>query len=124
MINDDRSSYRHYREAVYARLNRYTVALDSSDDRMVAIIARAELPRYVRYWVTLLAKHEATSQREVPHLFPMVARGLRALWYVEVGARILDYRTSENHGAIEPDKRRNACRAGSDPVGCYVSQKP
>jgi hypothetical protein len=66
MINDDRSSYRHYREAVYARLNRYTVALDSSDDRMVAIIARAELPRYVRYWVALLAKHEATTSGKCP----------------------------------------------------------
>jgi hypothetical protein len=43
---------------------------------------------------------------------------------VEVGARILDYRTSKIDGAIEPDKRRNAHRAGSDPVGCYVSQKP
>jgi hypothetical protein len=60
----------------------------------------------------------------MPHLFTMVARDLRALWHVEVGARILDYRTSENHRAIEPDKRRRTCRAGSDPVGCYVSQKP
>jgi sigma54-dependent transcription regulator len=66
MTNDDRSSYGHYREAVYARLNRYTIALDGSDDRMVAIIARAELPRYVRYWVTLLTKHEATTSGKCP----------------------------------------------------------
>jgi hypothetical protein len=49
MTNDNRSSYRHYREAVYVRLNQYTFALDNPDDRMVAIIARAELPRYLRY---------------------------------------------------------------------------
>jgi hypothetical protein len=66
MTNNNRSSYRHYREVVYARLNQYTFALDNPDDRMVAIIARAELPRYVRYWVTLLAKHEATASGKCP----------------------------------------------------------
>lgn len=66
MASNDRSKYEHYREAVYVRLNRYTLALDSPDDRMIAIIARAELPRYVRYWVTLLTKHEATVSGKCP----------------------------------------------------------
>jgi hypothetical protein len=69
MTKNDHSNYENYREAVYAQLNQYTFALDSPDDRIVAIIARAELPRYVRYWVTLLTKHEATasgSARPVP----------------------------------------------------------
>jgi hypothetical protein len=57
-------------------------------------------------------------------MFPMVARCIRALWHVEVGARVLDYRTSENHRAIELDRRRSACHAASDPVGCYVTPKP
>jgi hypothetical protein len=62
----DHSSYEHYREDVYARLRRYTFALENSDDRVVAIIARAELPRYVRYWVALLAEHEPTASGKCP----------------------------------------------------------
>lgn len=66
MSGNGRSSYDHYREAVYFRLRRYTLALDSSDDRVIAVIARAELPRYVRYWVALLAEHEATATGRCP----------------------------------------------------------
>lgn len=66
MTNNDHSSYIHYRDAVCAQLNRYLFALDSADDRIIASIARAELPRYVRYWVTLLAKHEATATGKCP----------------------------------------------------------
>jgi hypothetical protein len=66
MANNGRSSYEHYREAVYARLSVYTLALDNPDDRAVAIITRAELPRDVRYWVALLTKHEATASGKCP----------------------------------------------------------
>jgi hypothetical protein len=66
MANNGRSSFEHYRDAIHVRLNRYTFALDNPDDRVVAIIARAELPRYVRYWVVLLAKHEATASGKCP----------------------------------------------------------
>jgi hypothetical protein len=69
MANNGRSSYEHYREAVHARLSVYTLALDNPDDRVVAIIARAELPRYVRYWVDLLTstkRQPAESARPVP----------------------------------------------------------
>lgn len=66
MANNARGNFEHYREAVYARLDRYTFALDNPDDRVVAIIARAELPRYVRYWVALLTKHEATASGKCP----------------------------------------------------------
>ena len=65
MADGARSSYEHYRDAVYARLGRYTFALDNPDDRVVAIVARAELPRYVRYWIALLAEHEATASGSV-----------------------------------------------------------
>jgi hypothetical protein len=34
MTNDNRSSYRHYREAVYARLNQYIFALDNPDEAL------------------------------------------------------------------------------------------
>lgn len=53
--------FERYREAVYARLRRYTWALDQADDRLVAALAREELPRYVRYWMTLLAEHEPSA---------------------------------------------------------------
>jgi hypothetical protein len=33
---------------------------------VVALIARAELPRYVRYWVALLAHHEPTASGKCP----------------------------------------------------------
>ncbi len=66
MAHDGRSSYEHYRDAVAARLSRYTFAIDSPDDRVVAVIARAELPRYVRYWVALLAEHEPTASGKCP----------------------------------------------------------
>jgi hypothetical protein len=66
MDNNGRSSFEHYRDAVYVRLSRYTFALDNPDDRVVAIIARAELARYVRYWVALLAKHESTASGKCP----------------------------------------------------------
>lgn len=66
MANSGRSSYEHYREAVYLRLRRYTLALDNPDDRIIAILARAELPRYVRYWVALLTKHEAAASGKCP----------------------------------------------------------
>jgi hypothetical protein len=66
MTNNDHSSYVHYRDAVCAQLNRYLFALDSPDDRIIATIARVELSRYVRYWVNLLAKHEATASGKCP----------------------------------------------------------
>jgi len=66
MTNSNDSSYIHYRDAVCAQLNRYLFALNSPDDRIIATIARAELPRYVQYWVTLLAKHEATATGKCP----------------------------------------------------------
>lgn len=61
-----RTSFEHYREAVYARLRRYAFASDNPDDRVVAAIARTELPRYVRYWVVLLAQHEPTDSGKCP----------------------------------------------------------
>jgi hypothetical protein len=66
MASNGRSSFEQYREAVYARLQRYTFALDNPDDRVVAIIARAELPRYVRYWMALLEKHQPTTSGKCP----------------------------------------------------------
>lgn len=54
-------AFERYREAVYARLRRYTWTLDHSDDRLVAALAREELPRYVRYWTALLAEHEPSA---------------------------------------------------------------
>jgi len=66
MTNNDRSGFEYYRESVYARLRKYTYALDDPDDRVIAIIARVELPRYVRYWVALLAEHEATASGKCP----------------------------------------------------------
>jgi hypothetical protein len=61
MTNNNRGNFEYCREDVYARLRRYTAALDNPDDRVIAILARAELPRYVRYWVGLLAEHEPTA---------------------------------------------------------------
>lgn len=55
-----------YREAVYARLRRYTAALDDADDRAVGVLARVELPRYLRYWMTLLAEHEPEASGNCP----------------------------------------------------------
>jgi hypothetical protein len=66
MTDNNRGSFEHHREAVYARLRRYTFALNNQDDRVIAILARAELPRYVRYWVALLAKHEPTASGKCP----------------------------------------------------------
>lgn len=66
MTNNDRRSFEHCREAVYARLRRCADALNNPDDQVVATIARAELPRYVRYWVGLLAKHEPTPSGKCP----------------------------------------------------------
>jgi hypothetical protein len=66
MANNDRRSFEYCREAVYARLRRYTAALDDPDDRVIAAIARTELPRYVRYWVALLAKHEPMASGRCP----------------------------------------------------------
>jgi hypothetical protein len=66
MADNNRGSFEHYQEAVYTRLRRYTFALDNQDDRVIAILARAELPRYVRYWVALLAKHEPTAIGKCP----------------------------------------------------------
>jgi len=61
MGNRRSPAFERYREAVYARLRRYTWALDQPDDRLLAALAREELPRYVRYWVALLAEHEPTA---------------------------------------------------------------
>lgn len=66
MASDGRSSFDHYQEAVYMRLRRYTVAIDSPDDRAVAILARAELPRYVRYWMAVLTQHEPMANGKCP----------------------------------------------------------
>jgi hypothetical protein len=52
--------------ALILGLRRYTAALDDPDDRMIAAIARTELPRYVRYWVALLARHEPTASGKCP----------------------------------------------------------
>lgn len=66
MADNDCGSFEYCREAVYARLRRYISALDNPDDRVIAILARTELPRYVRYWVALLAKHEPTASGKCP----------------------------------------------------------
>jgi hypothetical protein len=66
VMEHDRGSFEYFREAVYARLRRYASALDNPDDRVIAILARAELPRYVRYWVALLAEHEPTASGKCP----------------------------------------------------------
>jgi hypothetical protein len=66
MADYDRRNFEYYREAVYARLRRCTSALENPDDRGIAVIARAELPRYVRYWVGLLAEHEPTPSGKCP----------------------------------------------------------
>jgi hypothetical protein len=124
MANNDCSSYGHYREAVYARLNRYTFALDSPDDRMVAIIARTELPRYVRYWVTLLAKHEATTSGKCP----TCSRWWRAVFapcstwkWAHAFLTIAPARTTVPSNRIDDGV---PVRARSDPGGCYVTPKP
>lgn len=65
-MEHDWDGFKYFREAVYARLRRYTSALDNPDDRVIAILARAELPRYVRYWVALLAEHEPTASGKCP----------------------------------------------------------
>jgi hypothetical protein len=65
-MEHDRRSFEYCREAVYARLRRYTSALDNPDDRVIAILARAELPHYVRYLVALLAEHEPTASGKCP----------------------------------------------------------
>lgn len=66
MGNHDHSSFEHYREIVYELLRRYTDALDDPDDRVIATLARAELPRYVRYWTGLLAEHEPNAGGRCP----------------------------------------------------------
>ncbi|MGH3831479.1 MAG: hypothetical protein ACRDRS_13715 [Pseudonocardiaceae bacterium] len=66
MADNDRRRFEFYREAVYARLRRYTFALENPDDRVIAVLARTELPRYVRYWVGLLAEHEPTPSGKCP----------------------------------------------------------
>jgi hypothetical protein len=124
MANKDRSSYEHYREAVFARLNRYTFALDSPDDRMVAIIARAELPRYVRYWVTLLAKHEAAASGKCPTC---------SRWWRTVSAPCGTWKWAHAFLTIAPARttvpssqtsKGAPGHAGLGPVGCYVTPKP
>jgi hypothetical protein len=66
MVSNDQNSFEHYQEAVYALLRRYTFATDSSDDHAVAVFTRAELPRYVRYWMALLTEHEPTADGKCP----------------------------------------------------------
>ncbi len=66
MASSGRSSFEHYREIVYALLRRYTDALDDPDDRAIATLARAELPRYVQYWTALLAEHEPKTSERCP----------------------------------------------------------
>ncbi len=66
MGRDHEALFECYREAVYSRLRRYNTALDEPDDRAVALLARTELPRYVRYWVTLLTEHEPTARGKCP----------------------------------------------------------
>lgn len=70
-----RPAVERYRKAVYARLRRYTWALDQTDDRLVTAVAREELPRYVRYWMALLAEHEPSASGHCQNLLPMVASG-------------------------------------------------
>jgi hypothetical protein len=60
MVSNDRRNFEYYREAVYERFRRCAQALDDPDDAVIASVARVELPRYVRYWVGLLAEHEPT----------------------------------------------------------------
>jgi hypothetical protein len=124
MTKNNYSSYKHYREAVYTRLNRYAFALDSPDDRMVAIIARAELPRYVRYWVTLLVKHEATAGGKCP----TCSRWWRAVsapcdtWkWAHAFLTIPPLRTTVPSSQIDKGVNRYT---GSDSAGCYVTAKP
>jgi hypothetical protein len=124
MADNNHSSYDHYREAVYALLNRYAFALESPDDRIVAIIARAELPRYVRYWVTLLSKHEATASGKCPTC---------SRWWRAVSAPCGTWKWAHAFLAIAParttvpssrfDKGVQGYR-GSDSAGCYVTTKP
>lgn len=66
MADNDRRSFEYCREAVYARLRRYTAALDDPDDQIIATIARTELPRYVQYWMELLAQHKPTASGKCP----------------------------------------------------------
>ena len=66
MADHDRRRFEFYREAVYARLRRYTSVLENPDDRVIAVLARTELPRYVRYWVALLAEREPTLSGKCP----------------------------------------------------------
>ncbi|MGH3719173.1 MAG: hypothetical protein ACRDRI_10115 [Pseudonocardiaceae bacterium] len=66
MADNDRNRFEYYRETVYARLRRYTSALENPDDRVIAVVARTELLRYVRYWVALLAEHEPTPSGKCP----------------------------------------------------------
>ncbi len=66
MAHHGRSSYEQYRDAVSARRSRYTFAIENPVDRVVALLARAELPRYVRYWVALLTEHEPTARGKCP----------------------------------------------------------
>jgi hypothetical protein len=63
--HDDRS-FEYIREAVYARFRQCEQALENPDDQVLASVARLELPRYVRYWVGLLAQNEPTAQGQCP----------------------------------------------------------
>ena len=124
MTRSNHSSYEHYREAVHARLNRYIYALDSPDDRMVAIVARTELPRYVRYWVTLLAKHEPTTSGKCPTC---------SRWWRAVSAPCGTWKWAHAFLTISPapttvppsqiDKGVHGY-AESDSAGFYVTAKP
>jgi hypothetical protein len=66
MVSNDRRNFEYYREAVYERFRRCAQALDDPDDAVIASVARVELPRYVRYWVGLLAEHEPTTEGMCP----------------------------------------------------------
>jgi hypothetical protein len=103
MADNNRGSFEHYQEAVYTRLRRYTFALDNQDDRVIAILARAELPRYVRYWVALLAKHEPTASGKCPTCSRWWRTVPVSVRHVEMGAWVPDRHTSTSHRAIKPD---------------------
>lgn len=68
MGNEGRRCFEQYREIVYALLRRYTDALDDPDDHAVATLARAELPRYMRYWVGFAGRARAHCRWTVPEL--------------------------------------------------------
>jgi len=124
MGKDHPAVFECYREAVYARLRPYTAVVDDPDDHAVAMLARAELPRYVRYWMSLLTEHEPTADLRCPRC----SRWWRAVsapcgtWkWAHAVLTITPARTTVPPSRIHEraDRKRR-----SDPGGCYVTPTP